>query len=62
VFFKLRTLQPSPSFIYVPVLFRPRMALTRAETCSELVWVITFTYNKRVVIDFIYLLLASTYG
>lgn len=43
----------SSSFIYVFGLLCLRMALVGADTCTELVKVTIFTYNKCVVIDFI---------
>jgi len=36
------------------VLFHLRLALAGADTCSQLVLIIMFTYNKYVVIDTFY--------
>lgn len=43
-----------PSFIYICVLFHLRMALVGAKTCSVLVLLIMFTYNKYAVMDGFY--------
>lgn len=40
-----------PLYAYIFVLFHLRMALVGAETCSVLVLVIMFTYNKHPVTD-----------
>jgi hypothetical protein len=45
---------PIPSFIYMFVLFHLKLALVGADTHSQLVLVIMFTYNKYVVIDTVY--------
>jgi hypothetical protein len=42
------------SILLILVLFRLRKARVRAEISIEFVVVTTFTYNKCVVIDFIY--------
>lgn len=45
---------PISFFTYMFVLFHLRLALVGADTCSQFVMVIMFTYNKYVVIDTLY--------